>query len=70
MPLNLQAAIQRANWDDEVHAILLYGAGNAFCAGYDLIKFAEGRKDDGENDEEVPTYVNQDMPWDPALDYQ
>ncbi len=28
--------------DDKVHVILLAGAGKAFCAGYDLKKFAEG----------------------------
>ncbi|OXA51406.1 probable enoyl-CoA hydratase isoform X2 [Folsomia candida] len=84
LPFQLQSAIQRANWDDEVtfssptdggsvHAVLLYGAGKAFCAGYDLKTFAEER-DDGidsnTTEEEMPRYTNQEMPWDPSLDYQ
>jgi enoyl-CoA hydratase len=55
----LRNAVERANGDDDVHVIVLQGAGRAFCAGYDLKDYAEG---------ESPW--NQDMPWDPMLDYR
>ncbi len=59
MPGAIAAAVARAEADDGVHAILLSGAGRAFCAGYDLAIFAERP---GAN-----PYV-QEMPWDPARD--
>ncbi|MBI2382662.1 MAG: crotonase/enoyl-CoA hydratase family protein [Gammaproteobacteria bacterium] len=55
----LRQAVERANDDDAVHAIVVEGAGRAFCAGYDLKEFAEG---------ESPW--NQPMPWDPMADYR
>ena len=55
----LREAVQRANDDDAVHVIVLRGAGRAFCSGYDLKDFAEG-----------DTPWNQDMPWDPMIDYK
>ena len=55
----LREAVQRANDDDAVHVIVLRGAGRAFCSGYDLKDFAEGE-----------TPWNQDMPWDPMIDYK
>lgn len=61
MPRDLRAAVERANRDDEVHVIILGGAGRAFCAGYDLALFAERR---GAN------AGNQPMPWDPMLDFR
>ena len=62
MPGAIRAAVERANADPEVHAILLTGAGRAFCAGYDLNRYAEqpGRGAGG----------SQEMPWDPLVDYQ
>jgi enoyl-CoA hydratase len=36
MPREIRAAVEAANADDEVHVIVLAGAGRAFCAGYDL----------------------------------
>lgn len=60
-PAALREAVERANWDDEVHVIALTGAGRAFCAGYDLKQFAEAPR---------PVKGSQDMPWDPLVDYQ
>jgi enoyl-CoA hydratase len=61
MPRELRRAVEAANADDKVHVIVLAGAGRAFCAGYDLKKFAEG--DPGNR-------WNQPMPWDPMRDYR
>ncbi|MGH8186789.1 MAG: crotonase/enoyl-CoA hydratase family protein [Steroidobacteraceae bacterium] len=55
----LRAAVERANDDDDVHTIVVEGAGRAFCAGYDLKEFAEGNSP-----------WNQAMPWDPMIDYR
>jgi enoyl-CoA hydratase len=55
----LREAVAQANADDSVHAIVLKGAGRAFCAGYDLKDFAEG-----------DTPWNQAMPWDPMIDFR
>ena len=61
MPSALRAAVERADADEAVHAILLTGSGRAFCAGYDLKLYAEAPR---------PVQGSQDMPWDPLLDYQ
>jgi enoyl-CoA hydratase len=61
MPREIRRAVEAANDDDRVHVIVLSGAGRAFCAGYDLKKFAEG--DPGNR-------WNQPMPWDPMRDYR
>lgn len=60
LPGALRAAVERADADPDVHVILLQGAGKGFCGGYDLVEFAE-----------TPGEMagNQDMPWDPTLDY-
>ena len=60
VPQQLADCVARANADDEVHVIVLSGAGRAFCAGYDLKAYAETA---GENS------VTQEMPWDPMKDY-
>jgi len=60
MPREIREAVERANDDGDVHMIVLTGAGKGFCAGYDLIDFAE-------SDEAVGT---QEMPWDPMEDYK
>ena len=61
MPAQLSAAVARANDDDDVHVIVLAGAGRAFCSGYDLELYAERPR---------PCRGSQDMPWDPMIDYR
>jgi enoyl-CoA hydratase len=61
MPREIRLAVEAANADNDVHVIILQGAGRAFCAGYDLKIFAEAR---GRN------AVIQDMPWDPMIDFK
>eukprot|EP01031_Cornospumella_fuschlensis_P025849 gene25849-31217_t len=63
MPEEIHKAVQQANNDDNVHVILLTGAGRSFCSGYDLKFFSEGQKI-GTNS------TNQSMPWDPTVDYK
>lgn len=59
---DLQAAIELAGKDPEVHVIVLQGAGKGFCGGYDLKGSAEVH---------VESPCTQDaMPWDPTLDFQ
>jgi enoyl-CoA hydratase len=41
MPGEIAAAVDAANRDDAVHVIVLTGAGEGFCSGYDLVDFAE-----------------------------
>ena len=61
MPRELRSAVGRANDDDGVHAIVLSGAGRAFCSGYDLKLYAE---------RPGPNPGSQEMPWDPMIDYR
>ena len=60
LPGDLRRAVERADADNEVHVIVLQGAGKGFCGGYDLVEYAQTP---GE------MHGNQDMPWDPTLDY-
>jgi enoyl-CoA hydratase len=60
LPGDLRAAVERADADPSVHVIVLQGAGKGFCGGYDLQEYAE-------TPGEMPG--NQEMPWDPTLDY-
>jgi enoyl-CoA hydratase len=61
MPGELRAAVERADADDAVRVIVLTGAGDAFCSGYDLEHYAEQPR---------PTTGSQEMPWDPMQDYR
>ena len=60
VPVELAACVAQANADAGVHVIVLSGAGDAFCAGYDLTYYAQGSGGTG---------VTQPMPWDPMKDY-
>ena len=60
LPHELAAAVARADADRDVHVMVLSGAGDAFCAGYDLAHYAA----------QDVSNVTQEMPWDPMQDYQ
>jgi enoyl-CoA hydratase len=78
-PVELAAAVERADLDPRVHVILLSGRGKGFCGGYDLSIFAEngGRPDEGPDPaagteaDPVVQARNHDPSgqWDPMLDY-
>lgn len=61
LPSDLQACVEAANADKRVHVIVLSGAGDAFCAGYDLTAFAETPN---------ATSHHGETPWDPMQDYE
>jgi len=61
MPGEIRAAVESANANDDVHVIVMQGAGAAFCAGYDLKQYAEG---------DATNRYTQPMPWDPMRDYR
>ena len=60
-PREVRAAVEWAQANDEVHVIVVEGAGKAFCGGYDLSLYAE-------QDAEHPAKQEAD-PWDPMVDY-
>ncbi len=61
MPAEIRAAVDWAQRTDEVHVVIVEGAGKGFCGGYDLAAFAE-------QDIEHPCQ-QESQPWDPMLDY-
>ena len=61
MPGEIRRAVEQANDDDGVHVIVVTGAGRSFCAGYDLIAYAQTA---GSNAGVQP------MPWDPTVDFK
>jgi len=61
MPAEIRAAVAWAEADDEVHVIVLDGAGRTFSAGYDLQDFGSGRA-------EHPCQQER-QPWEPTEDY-
>jgi len=78
MPRELSVAVERANLDPAVHVILLSGAGEGFCAGYDLTDFAAhagnlpaGAWPEGSPMDPKAVAANHDpaAPWDPIVDY-
>ncbi|MEQ1754096.1 MAG: crotonase/enoyl-CoA hydratase family protein [Micropepsaceae bacterium] len=63
MPQEIREAVEKAGDDNDIHCIILTGAGRSFCAGYDLIDFAESKS---------RTSGGQDAshgPWDPMVDF-
>ncbi|WP_076241828.1 crotonase/enoyl-CoA hydratase family protein [Mycobacterium sp. NS-7484] len=77
-PLELQALVERADLDPNVHVILVSGRGEGFCAGFDLSAYADGTGEAGgaRYDGTVLAGKTQainhlpDQPWDPMVDYQ
>jgi len=61
VPGEIRRAVMQAEADDEVHVIVLAGAGRAFCAGYDLQAFGSSRT-------EHPCQQER-QPWEPTEDY-
>ncbi|MBC5783572.1 crotonase/enoyl-CoA hydratase family protein [Ramlibacter sp. USB13] len=61
MPREIRAAVDWANANDEVHVIVVEGAGKGFCGGYDLSIFGQG-------DVDHPCQQER-SPWDPMVDY-
>jgi enoyl-CoA hydratase len=65
MPDEIAEAVRWAEAVDEVHVIVVEGAGRAFCAGFDMQEYAEAvdpRTGDHPNRQEK-------TPWDPMVDY-
>ncbi|MFP3942973.1 MAG: crotonase/enoyl-CoA hydratase family protein [Alphaproteobacteria bacterium] len=62
MPGEIAQAVDMANADDSIHAIVITGAGRAFCSGYDLKEFAEKK---GANE----GAQGAEQPWDPMADF-
>lgn len=61
-PGEIRRAVEAANRHDDIHVIVVQGAGAAFCAGYDIGLFGEGGA-------EHPC-KQEAQPWDPMLDYR
>jgi enoyl-CoA hydratase len=79
-PLDLTAAVERADLDPRVHVIVVSGRGKGFCGGYDLAASAEGLMDGdmtGSRDatgtvlDPMVQMMNHDPggTWDPMVDY-
>ena len=80
----LEACVERANLDPEVHAIALAGNGSGFCGGYDLVASAEnldaagtsagdaGAEAAGGPTDPAVIARNHDPSgtWDPVVDFQ
>ena len=57
MPEDIAKAVKAAEYDDRVHVVVIQGAGRAFCAGYDLVAFAQTKG------------ASQGAHWDPVSDF-
>jgi enoyl-CoA hydratase len=68
MPREIADAVALANEDNDVHVIVLTGAGKGFCGGYDLVAFAETRS--APRAQQKPAASNDPpSPWDPMADF-
>jgi len=81
-PIDLTAAVERADLDPRVHVMVLSGRGKGFCGGYDLTASAERLLDADGFAGERPSLEgtaldpavqaknhDPDRTWDPMLDY-
>lgn len=60
-PGEIRAAVEWANAQPEIHVIVVEGAGQGFCGGYDLAAYAE---------QDIDHPCQQERhPWDPMDDY-
>ena len=69
MPGEIAAAVDRANRDDTVHVIVLTGAGDGFCSGYDLKDFAEAGGEQPGSQLGGAAAEGDARPWDPMADF-
>jgi enoyl-CoA hydratase len=60
-PRELREAVEWANGQEDIHVIVIEGAGKGFCGGYDLSHFGSGQIDHPCQQERAP--------WDPMADY-
>ncbi|MBR0827698.1 crotonase/enoyl-CoA hydratase family protein [Bradyrhizobium manausense] len=60
-PREIRAAIEWVQDNDDIHVIVIEGAGKGFCGGYDLVASAESMTDHPCQQERFP--------WDPLVDY-
>src|SRR2546423_6698863 len=67
MPAELAACVEAACLDPDVHVLLLAGNGAGFCAGYDLVEFAEQKLVDDEGAEPNDQASSNDSPLDPRV---
>ncbi len=63
MPQEIREAVEKSNDDNAVHCIILTGAGRSFCAGYDLVEFAEQKSKASGGQDALAG------PWDPMVDF-
>ncbi|MFE4457382.1 enoyl-CoA hydratase-related protein, partial [Nocardia tengchongensis] len=78
-PIELAAAVERADLDPRVHVIVVSGRGKGFCGGYDLSIFAENGLAPAEGEQPTAGTVldpvaqarnhNPWATWDPMVDY-
>ncbi|TSD95396.1 crotonase/enoyl-CoA hydratase family protein [Skermania sp. ID1734] len=79
-PVELAAAVERADLDPRVHVMVVSGRGKGFCGGYDLSIFAENADSPDASDTPTTGTVLDPMvqarnhnpwgTWDPMIDYQ
>jgi enoyl-CoA hydratase len=69
MPGEIAAAVEEANRDDGVHVIVLAGAGDGFCSGYDLVEFAERAGEQPGSQLGSRAGAADSRPWDPMADF-
>jgi 2-(1,2-epoxy-1,2-dihydrophenyl)acetyl-CoA isomerase len=61
--LELLDALEACDWDAEVHAVVLTGAGRAFCAGDDLRGMSEPGEPDRRFADPIKQYVQGEGRW-------